>query len=806
MFPGQPCGLNTGENRLPFPTSEKTIIPENAAPRSKNTLVKKEKDYFFAYEGGDGKLVIRYSPKTGSWSDFYASCNNGPEFQPLREGGVNHLIGQDGSVEKIEKREIQNVAQFENILVIQTRISSKTADTEVRYHIRMSGKTLVLDSFSDGGKAAQVSFGTAGDLEQARAIPVPYFTGGHGYSKFRPVVIAFENKIGEQVFMAGEVDWYRSNASICLARNEIKGKTAVFHEGVRYLPKTDGKRNDLYERFIMTISPKFEEVLPAIANPVSPYKKIAGTKLWRVHAANDRQQDREIWKKVWRYGIREVIINDHETQWRNGGEGFTFRTKSDPQKGGDKAQLEYSHYLRDTLGFVYGPYNNFTDLATVNEFWSPDLVARTSDKEFQSSWMRTYGPKPAKAVEYCEKLSPILKDKFYFNTAYCDVHTSVAPWSRTDYDARVPGAGTFAATYYAYGEIMLLQKKAWQGPVYSEGPNHYFYSGLTDGNYAQDQGYKFDENPWLVDFDLLRMHDLECNFGMGNLGMYSPAITRNEQIYYIPHIEDASPKGRDLFIDRFLAATAVFGHSGFLILDYCFDPQKAFGLAYGPKGELKFEQGIRIAMRSYYMIQQIAAKYTQTSVESISYADGKGKLLSTSEAVASDDFRRGQPVVRYKDGTVVAANGSKSDWLKTDLDGRKIELAPGGFIAWSKDGSVFVESSENGGGRFGYSVSPEYIYLDVRDGKKSFPKAAGSGAAVCRFLKNDPFNKDKSGKDLCEIIPLSDSKIGFVVDIDSAYAVDFNGKKIGPAQVKKENGYVFIEPVSGAFSYIGVKK
>ncbi len=45
-------------------------------------------------------------------------------------------------------------------------------------------------------------------------------------------------------------------------------------------------------------------------------------------------------------------------------------------------------------------------------------------------------------------------------TAYCDVHTAVAPWDRVDYDRRVPGAGTFAATFYSYGEIMLHQKNA----------------------------------------------------------------------------------------------------------------------------------------------------------------------------------------------------------------------------------------------------------------------------------------------------------------------------------------------------------
>ena len=63
--------------------------------------------------------------------------------------------------------------------------------------------------------------------------------------------------------------------------------------------------------------------------------------------------------------------------------------------------------------------------------------------QLQHAWMRCYAPKPARAVEYCARLAPEIQKKFRFSTAYCDVHTAVAPWDRVDYDPRVPGAGTF---------------------------------------------------------------------------------------------------------------------------------------------------------------------------------------------------------------------------------------------------------------------------------------------------------------------------------------------------------------------------
>ena len=172
----------------------------------------------------------------------------------------------------------------------------------------------------------------------------------------------------------------------------------------------------------------------------------------------------------------------------------------------------------DTLGYLYGPYNNYTDFATVNGLWHADRMTRQPDGNLLPAWNRCYAPKPTFAVEACEWIVPELQRKFNFNSGYCDVHTCVSPWSRCDYDARVPGGGTFAGTFYAYGELLGLQRKFWTGPVYSEGGVHFMYCGLDDGNFAQDQGARLDVNPWLVDFDLLRMHPLANNFGMLMLG------------------------------------------------------------------------------------------------------------------------------------------------------------------------------------------------------------------------------------------------------------------------------------------------
>jgi hypothetical protein len=563
---------------------------------------------------------------------------------------------------------------------------------------------------------------------------------------------------GAPLFLTALVDYYRSNASKLSFVNELGEKGVTYNGGSVYLPKTDGKRNDLFERLFVTVSPRFEEVLPNIPNPKSPWMHVAGERLWIAHGASNREKDYAVWEEMARYGMTKVVITDHETGWRDGGESFTFRTRTAPKKGGDASQAEYSRKLH-ALGYRYGIYNNYTDYSPVNEYWGEDRVSRFSNGDWQAAWPRCYAPKPARAVEFEAKLTPIIQEKFKLSTAYCDVHTAVTPWGRTDYDARVPGAGTFAATFYAYGEIMLHQKKVWNGPVYSEGNNHYYYCGLTDGNYGQDQRYRPAENPWLVDFDLRKMHPLCCNFGMGNLGMF---YGKEEGL-------GATPEEREQRLDHFLAATIAFGHTGFFVR----------------------EGGIRNSARSYYLLQQLHTNYAQETATDIRYADDKGKLLDTSAAVAAGAYKRSQVMVTYSNGLKLWVNGHPTETWKTP----EAELPSNGWFAQSADGKLLVFSAIKECHRADYVDSSAYIYVDGRGTFTRFAKAASDEAMIA--IKRD------DGK--IEVIPVGNPK-SFAVSLDgkqaAAVALDKARKELGSVETRLSRGLVYVIPREDAFSYL----
>jgi hypothetical protein len=358
----------------------------------------------------------------------------------------------------------------------------------------------------------------------------------------------------------------------------------------------------------------------------------------------------------------------------------------------------------------------------------------------------------------CEKLCPQLKDKFGFNGGYCDVQTCVTPWSHTDYDVRVPGAGTFAQTFYSYGEILMLQRKAWDGPVYSEGGMHWMYAGLSDGNYAQDQEYDLPRNPWLVDFDLLRIHPLSCDFGMGH----------NLDMFYVhgPYREIA----KDQDVDRFIAATAAFGHPGYLVINWT------------------------NSARSYFLLQSLAARYTHAKAKSICYADASGRLHPTSAAVANGAYRRSQVAVAYDDGTVVLANGSTSEHMSVKVAGRRVSLPPNGFWGKSGDGKAESFMGEIDGRRVDWAYGDGYRYANGRGTFTRFPDGVGVDGIVVRL---------DEGNGVEEVIPTKASRIELPYEAESAEAFGYQGERLNrTCEFEVGNGRTLLSaPFSGIYSW-----
>ena len=91
----------------------------------------------------------------------------------------------------------------------------------------------------------------------------------------------------------------------------------------------------------------------------------------------------------------------------------------------------------------------------------------------------------------------------------------------------MPGAGTFAATFYAYGQLLRNDQQVY-GPTQSEGTYQWLYAGLTSGSY----GWVYTKvnlltEPLDVSFMLRKIHPLECDYGMGDTAYYLNQMDKN---------------------------------------------------------------------------------------------------------------------------------------------------------------------------------------------------------------------------------------------------------------------------------------
>ena len=687
LFDGQEQGLNgTGPGRLPFPTREETILPSNFGVEFQNSMREVAPgEYEFTYRDDNCEIKYIYLPVSSDLQQISAYVNGVKVCIPMHKGGVE-LLGKPIR----SGRPVEISVKANQLRVVFELDEEGTCLAEYRLHILQ--KSLVVDFICRGGAATGVSLGQFREVTGPKLVTVPYISLVDSV----PRVLCF-GETDDPLFASVWVDWYRSNGSALWSQEWAEESTAKINGGVTYIEKTDGRRNDLYERVFLTVSPIFEETLPTIANPPTPHGQGISSRLWTRCLKDDYDSEMKRCRQLHAYGITEMTHCNHENTWRDSGESFTMRTTAAPNKGGDEALAGYVSDVK-SLGWLSGLYTNYSDFATVNEFWDEDNVILGPDGDWQKAWMRCYALKPSRAVEFEAKLAPVIKKKFGPTTAYTDVHTSMAPWMRCDYDSRVPGAGTFAATYYAYGE-MLLNEQLVYGPMFSEGCFQWMWAGLASGNYGWNAYSAVDpaREPLNVVFDLMKIHTLECDVGM--------APWASQFLERRPGWND--PDQLETSIDQFIATTMAYGHIGWLVEE---------------------KLGIEKTCRSYYMLLQLQQRYAIVPPSRVEYADDCGRWFTVSAAIANDVIRYSRLHVVYENDLHLYVNGSAENWLVAD----GMTLPPWGWYARNKDGSFMEFSALLNGQRVDYVNSPAYEFLDGRGNAVKHGGLAASGSIAVR--------------------------------------------------------------------------
>lgn len=663
--PGLSPGLHLGEPSLPFPVDDATVIPPHPAGTVRNRVAESgRRRYEFVCE--TDAFDLRYTLDLNELERAICISWNGTDLGHLVGGG--RILGSEPVVGRLLLARLEDGrvrAEFEGGAV---------------YTFGVSGRSLVVDAYARSEGAEGFSLGRYDGPLRYTALDVPGLGAeANPWAAVGVLTGGAESNL-PPLFLSAVLDWYRSEASEVKAAVPGAPTGGAFARTV-YRPNTAGERNDLFERAVLSVSPRFEDVLPRLAQPAGRRADALVNRIWAdSDGPLDYASTLEASRRLAALGLTHIVQGHGETCWRDGYESCTLRTRAAPARGGDEVLATFVASQQE-LGWRIGLPASYFGIHGLSPFWSPDHLGRTPD----GNWSRTpsghFGLKAPVAVGFQQEVASTVEAKFQPALAYVRDVAAAPPWAFTDYDARVPGAGRFTQVYYSAGELLLAEGDAIDGPLVCEGGGEAYYAGLVDGYLASAP--KRPARPYVPAFYLARVNPLACGFGVG------PAVPRGED--------------PDRFTDAMLADQIAYGRAGRLAPDHV---------------------GLERRCRSYYMMRELQARYLLKAPLRIAYWDGQS-MVSSSDAITGGALSRSQLYLNYPGDLEIWVNGSADlDW-KVRLGRDTWVLPPSGWVA-SGPGLLEVSALVDGR-RIDYLKTDDFLYYDGRGRSTAFRGWSSTG-------------------------------------------------------------------------------
>ncbi|MDR3723395.1 MAG: DUF5696 domain-containing protein [Terracidiphilus sp.] len=471
----------------------------------------------------------------------------------------------------------------------------------------------------------------------------------------------------DNLFTYVQIDWRNSSAS------------AIHDSEVYYRPMTNGDRHALKEEIAIYESKSIDEVLPQIANPASPYRsEMSGRTILDIWD-NNFERIMKRFQPLKEYGIGKCAGIIHNWQSLGYDNGLPMHMPANPASGGN-AGLQKAIRAGKDSGCIMSVHENYTDYYQNYPEYAPDDIALKSDGSKIMAWynkttkQQSFAEKPSRMLEYAGRESPLIHSRLGTNASYLDVNSAVELAFHVDMDVRTPGAGMSSYPIQKSVELWTYLRRTHQGPALGEGGRHWYYSGLLDGVEAQLGAGGTPSNqdaslPLLVDFDLLRIHPLQVNHGMG----YYERWTHDKS-----HVLDARQH------DAYRMQEIAFGHAPFL-------------------GERDLDD-LPQALIESHLISPVAEAYGTAKAVGIQYGDGAHWIFSSAAVLKN---RLSQVHVRYENGLNVVANSGSSV-----LKWRRWSIPQYGWVATGAH--LLAYTAYCGTALCDYAETPNTIFANAR--------------------------------------------------------------------------------------------
>lgn len=612
---GQLEGINQGEGELAFPTVTTTIIPisdTNHAPRHLDI------------EEDEGHV-------------FSIKCDDqvNPSFRVTAGDGLERIdVVWDDVVVGHVSFELEGLEPDAGRPVVVRKESDQLYLEYARGDIlrfSMREHTLAIDAHFRGRAVSTWRMAISEGEIPVAWISVPYLSNG---TSSAPVLGATE--LDEHpLFVHVSIDPYRSNASRLEWRQQGREVAAI------YEPVTDGRRNDAHERFIITAAPRMEQVLPAIPNAPGQFRDdLAGRIALQSTGDVSFSELLRGLSAAEQAGLGPYLLLKGQDIWRQNNDSRSFRKRANPHIGGDRALSDFMHTVTGQTNGRIALYTHSTELSPLNAAWSHNALLRQSDATWQPAGAWAFAPRPVFSLTWWSDHLPTIHERFAPSAYWFDGLTTQAPWTYTDFDRRVPGAGTFSQVLFAFGDLIDSVSAHTSVPVLGDAVTASYYGGLLDGVLTRDSIRWRPYNPY---HKLYRMQPLTITYGPPLAGE-SDEQTRH-------HIADQ--------------------------------------LAYGNALALRATMPLNVQQwRAIHTLRPLQVLYAKDPPSRLMYSDGD-QYVRADEAFANGLWQRSWLYTQYGEELELWVNGHvEADW-SVQAGGRTYVLPPSGWLAKGRDVFAF---------------------------------------------------------------------------------------------------------------------
>jgi len=402
------------------------------------------------------------------------------------------------------------------------------------------GSALVLDVDCDQPVVTEFYGGRWGPLAIRHGVAVPYY----GTVEYLPQ---------DDLFANAYMDWTHSAAA------DLGGGRARY--ATLFNPPAGAPaRNLLHDRVVFTAARHLVEVLPNIPNPPSPYRAALAGKIildtWGGRFADIAAH----LETLSSYGLDQMALIVHDWQRSGYDNALPQHFPANAALGGDAGMKALTATAR-RLGYPIALHENYVDYYPNYDGFNDADIARTATGERQLAWynpgtkIQSFAEKPTVMLHFAGQQSPEIQRRYESTACFIDVCSAVPPWFHVDHNAAEDGAGTFRRVLAAHRDLWAWERQTHHGPVFGEGNNHFYWSGFLDGAEAQfGTGWPEGQGqtaPLAVDFDLLKIHPLQLNHGMGYYERWSGGAGWSS----LPPM---------VVLDQYRMQEIAYGHAGFL--------------------------------------------------------------------------------------------------------------------------------------------------------------------------------------------------------------------------------------------------